>query len=202
MKFLGYHHINIININREYIYNNEDRYFIIPIYYRRPDSWVDSRNDIANPDLKIIVYNLTFEEFFNLDSIIDMMDEEPNNTILFFKSEEWSEIINNFYMNGLFISVGSINQRHIFNSLDYTFSILMTTLFGKNFTQNATNYMRFKKLKKDLFNPNFNYKCDESEIFRLFNLVFLKEKVNSFINITRNSFDCFNIISDWDKISP
>src|ERR1700754_2505071 len=33
MKFLGEYHINIININREYIFNKEDRHIIFPVTY-------------------------------------------------------------------------------------------------------------------------------------------------------------------------
>ena len=201
MKFLGLHEINVININRNPIEEYE-RFFILPVEYNRPDDWVFKRDeDEIKSSLIVNVYNLTFEEFFDFDSIYFMMKEEQNNTIFFFETEDWSEVINNFYMCGIFVSGGNTNLRHIFDSLDYSFSILLTTLFGKNFAQNCTNFMKFKNVKKDLFNPNFNYNSIESKIFRLFNTIVWNKKIELFYNVSKIIIIQYNF-PKLDKVNP
>ena len=86
MEFLAFPNINIINI---YSYEKDiEKFYRFPVYYRRSDSTFDYRNDHSNPKLNITIYNLTFEEFFNIDTNFYMLNEEVNNTIFLFETEE------------------------------------------------------------------------------------------------------------------
>ena len=49
----------------------------------------------------------------------------------------------------------------------------------------ATNYMLYKNVKKDLYNTKFYYNSIENEIFRIFQKLVMKGNINLFLNITR-----------------
>jgi hypothetical protein len=104
-------------------------------------------------------------------------------------------------MNGVTISGGSTNQRHIFDSLDYTMSILLTTLFGKKFARNLTNFIQFKKSIKEIYNPNIVYNSKESIFYREFNSIIKENKLNLFIKISK-SILYNNVKLTTDKILP
>lgn len=216
MKFLSEPVINIINIFEE-SFDIKDRFFNIPVRYIRHGEWVykipntlnreyweEKTDENKPPVFHVKVYNLTFEEFFDLESIYYMVKEDPNNTIFFFDTLLWTKVVHYFNMSGITISGGSSNQRHLFNSLDYSLSILLTTLFGKNFVQKSTNFMHYKKKVKDIYNPKFNYNSKYAAIFREFNSLLADDKIQSFAIISKSVFST-NVklpvkILPWDLI--
>lgn len=139
MKFLSETNITVINILNRVDSEKGSRFLKIPVKYKRDVYWqqsLDPSNDYKEDEVfKVTIFNLTKEEFFDMESILCMVKEEPNKTIFFFEEQSWSEIVHNFYMCGVSISGGSTNQRHLFNSLSCSFTMLLTTLFGKKFTQ-------------------------------------------------------------------
>jgi len=209
MKFLSEPVINIINVNENPVLD-EDRFTHIPVKYRRNKDWVNKNIynepfDVGNPIIfQVNIYNMTFEEFFDIETIIHMINEDSNSTLFFFETDSWSKIVNYFYLNGITISGGSTNNRHIFNNLDFTLSILLTTLCGKRIAQYATNHSSKSNIKKDLYKPNFDYKNKRTTILREFNNIIRLTKLQNFIEISKNilhnnvQFD--SVIIPWDII--
>lgn len=218
MRFLGFNSINLININKDNSFindnRNNERFFTITIPYNRPDSWVESSFDKTNFNLHVNVYNLTFEEFSDLDTIQLFINEDSNNSIFFFETLKWSEVVDLFFKNGITINGGSSNQRHIFNNLQYSFSLLLTTLFGKTFSYDLTDFMKFKKSCKDLYNPKFNNNSLELKMINSFikivngegyYLSFMKISI-SFLKLNYNlykinSLDIFKLWMRFFKIT-
>nr|UEX92904.1 hypothetical protein [Marasmius tenuissimus] len=216
MRFLSEPVINIINV-LSFIDEDEKRFIQIPVKfvkeYDASNEWKkelekESNIDFGRDSLYVNIYNLTFDEFFDANTIYYMINEDPNNTIFYFETTVWGEIVNNFYRNGITLSGGSTNQRHIFKSLHYTKSILFLTLFGKNFSKNQTNFISFKNNNRTHYNPDFKYNSRESVIFRLFNSIFsYDEKLVKLQNFTTISNIIFHenvefpkLISPWEVI--
>ena len=200
MKFLSEPKINIINILEKPI-NIDERFFQLPVKYIRDCNWVDKSQSVLNreyregipddqkpPVYHVNVYNLTYEEFFDLETVYYMLKNEPNNTIFFFETLSWTKVIHYFNMTGISISGGSSNQRHLFNSLNYNLSILLTTLFGKNLAQKTTNFMYYKKLDKDIHKPKFNYNSKYAVYYREFNSLVKNGQIFSFATISKFIF--------------
>ena len=200
MKFLSEPKINIINILENPI-NIDERFFQLPVKYIRDCNWVDKSQSVLNreyregipdeqkpPVYHVNVYNLTYEEFFDLETVYYMLKDEPNKTIFFFETISWWKVIHYFNMTGISISGGSSNQRHLFNSLNYNLSILLTTLFGKNLAQKSTNFMYYKKLEKDIYKPKFNYNSKYAVYYREFNSLVKNGQIFSFATISKFIF--------------
>ncbi len=205
-KNFGLKEIDIINIQTKDI-EEKNRKFEISIPFINKENTI-----ISSSKYSLRVYNLKSTEFFNQDTISNLLNDKSRNYLFFFKGISWKMIVKEFYLSGFIVSGGSTNQRHIFSELHFNMTLLLCSLFGLNFAYEMCDYMVHKDSpyasNQKLYSSEFNYNSKENTLYRLFNKVADKgkttHKISKFLKISQILFgDAINLgksILPWELL--